>query len=71
MESIKTQVGGKHYSDMPIQPIEFVVKNNIPFMEANCIKYLCRHRSKNGAEDIKKVIHYCQMILDFYYKQED
>ena len=32
MESIKTQVGGKHYCEMPIQPIEFVVKNNIPFI---------------------------------------
>ena len=42
----KKQIGGDHYS-MPIQPAEFINKNNIPFAEGNAIKYLCRH-SKRG-----------------------
>lgn len=60
------QVGGGHYKDMAIQPIEFIVKNNIPYREANVIKYTCRHASKNKAEDIKKAIHYLEMILEDY-----
>lgn len=64
------QIGGNHYKVMPIQPIEFIVKNNIPFMEGNIIKYICRHRSKNKAEDIKKVIHYCKLILEFEYNEK-
>ena len=59
------QVGGNHYK-MPIQPIEFIVRNDIPYREGNVIKYVTRHKSKNGAEDIKKAIHYLEMILKDY-----
>ncbi len=59
------QVGGEHYK-MPIQPIEFIVKNDIPYREANAIKYITRHRKKNGREDIEKAIHYLEMILEDY-----
>ena len=69
MKATEKQEGGNHYKEMVIQPIEFIVKNQIPFMEANCIKYLCRHKNKKGAEDIKKVIHYCELILEFNYNK--
>lgn len=69
MDALKKQEGGSHYKEMAIQPIEFITANNIPFMEGNCIQYLCRHRSKNGAEDIKKVIHYCELMLQLYYEE--
>ena len=65
-QPLNKQVGGDHYKKFPIQPIEFIVKNNIPYREANAIKYVCRHRSKHGAEDIKKAIHYLEMILEEY-----
>ena len=61
----ETQVGGSHYQ-LEIQPIDFIVKNNIPFREANVIKYVTRHREKNGKQDIEKAIHYLQMILEDY-----
>lgn len=61
------QVGGNHYKDMVIQPSEFIHKNRIPWNDGNVIKYVCRHRSKNGAEDIKKAIHYLQLILEWEY----
>ena len=59
------QVGGEHYK-LPIQPIDFIIKNDIPFVEANVIKYVVRHRQKNGKEDIEKAIHYLQMLLETY-----
>lgn len=65
--ALDTQVGGDHYKNFRIQPIEFIFGNNIPFMEACCIKYLCRHRSKGKAEDIRKVMHYCKLILELEY----
>lgn len=67
--SKKKQVGGSHYQ-LPIQPIEYVVKNNIPYREACVIKYVTRHRSKNGLEDIEKAIHYLEMIKEDYIEQE-
>ena len=59
------QIGGDHYH-MAIEPIEFIVKNDIPYREANCIKYVVRHKKKGKAEDIKKAIHYLEMILKDY-----
>ena len=68
VSSLEKQVGGGHYKNYAIQPIEFVVKNNIPFREACAIKYAVRHADKNGAEDIRKAIHYLEMILEDYEK---
>lgn len=67
MSALEKQVSGSHYKDFPIQPVEFIHKNNIPYLEGNVIKYTCRHKSKNGKEDILKAIHYLQLILELQY----
>lgn len=61
------QVGGEHYSRFSIQPSEFIHKNNLGWCEGNVVKYVCRHQFKNGAEDIKKAIHYLQLLLQWVY----
>lgn len=66
-DAMSTQVGGSHYKDLAIQPIEFITKNNLGFCEGNIIKYATRHKSKNGAEDIRKIIHYARLILKLQY----
>jgi len=60
------QVGGGHYKDMLIQPIDFILKNGLGFCEGNVIKYISRHKAKNGPEDVRKAIHYCEMLLETY-----
>ena len=67
MSALDNQQGGNHYVSMVIQPIEYILKNNLGYMEANVIKYVSRHQSKGGPEDIKKAIHYLQMILELTY----
>ena len=59
----KKQVNGSHYKKYKIQPTEFCIKNNIPFAEGCVIKYVCRWRDKNGIEDLKKAIHYLEMLI--------
>lgn len=49
---------------MAIQPIEFIMKNNIGFCEGNIIKYICRYKDKNGKEDLLKIKHYVDLILE-------
>ena len=61
------QVGGNHYIDFEIMPIEYISKNKLDFLEGNIVKYVSRHRNKNGAEDIKKIIHYAELILELEY----
>jgi hypothetical protein len=65
--ALQKQVGGSHYAEMAIQPIEFITANNLSFLEGNIIKYVCRHRNKNGADDIKKAMHYCELLLQMEY----
>jgi hypothetical protein len=67
MSALDTQVSGQHYKNYIIQPVEFIVKNNIAFLEANVIKYVCRHRAKNGLEDLEKAEHYIQLAKELYY----
>lgn len=61
------QEGGDHYKKIPIQPVEYIVANDIAYREGNVIKYVTRHHTKNGAVDIKKAIHYLEMILETDY----
>ena len=64
------QIGGSHYKDCDIQPIDYIVKNNLDFLEGNVVKYITRHKTKGGIEDIRKVIHYAELILEKKYGKE-
>ena len=68
--STDVQIGGDHYKKYKIQPIEFYHANGVPFIEGSIIKYTMRHKEKNGAEDIKKVIHYAQLLLELEYGED-
>lgn len=58
---------GKGYSEFTIQPIDFIVKNNLGWHEGNAIKYIARHKFKNGVEDIDKAIHYLELLKEEFY----
>ena len=60
----QTQIGGRHYSDMTIQPIEFIHKNGLSFIQGNIIKYVCRYKSKGGIEDLNKAKHYIDLLIE-------
>ena len=70
MSALDYQAGGNHYNLMQIQPVEYIVKNNLGYLAGNVIKYISRHRNKGGADDIRKAIHYCELILQMEYDQE-
>ena len=65
-----TQVSGDHYKGYKIQPVEFIHANEIPYMEGNVIKYICRHRDKNGLADLEKAKHYIELLIELEYKDE-
>ena len=58
------QVGGNHYKDMKIQPIEYIQANNLGYCEGNVIKYVSRFKSKNGVEDLRKARHYIDLLIE-------
>lgn len=67
--ALAVQVGGQHYKSMKIQPVEYIHANSLPFIEGSVVKYVTRHRQKNGAEDIKKAIHFLNLLLELEYKE--
>jgi hypothetical protein len=64
MKSFKKQVGGNHYKKYKIQPIEFIIKNNIGFVEGNILKYILRFKEKGGVQDLLKAKHYIELLID-------
>ena len=67
MSALDVQEGGNHYQQFVIQPIEFITKNKIPFIEGNVIKYVCRNRNKNGIEDLRKAKHCIDLLIEMEY----
>lgn len=62
-----TQVGGTHYTEMAIQPVDYILANSLGFCEGNVIKYVSRWRKKNGIEDLKKARHYIDILIEQQY----
>lgn len=62
--ALENQVGGAHYKDLVIQPVEYIHSNNIPFIEGSCIKYLTRWREKGGVQDLQKVKHFIDLLIE-------
>lgn len=65
-EEAKQQVGGDHYQTA-IQPLDFIMANNLGFIEGNVIKYVVRHERKNGKQDLEKAIDYLNKLIAFRY----
>ena len=63
-EALTTQVGGGHYKDLVIQPVEYIHKNRIGFCEGSVIKYVTRWRDKGGIQDLKKAKHFIDLLIE-------
>ena len=64
---IKENVSPDYYARYDIEPISFIMRNNIPYAEGNVIKYVLRHDMKGGVEDIDKAIRYLELIKEERY----
>ena len=62
--ALSMQVGGSHYKDMPIQPVEYIHANAMGYLEGNVVKYVSRWRNKNGIADLEKAKHYIELLID-------
>ena len=64
---IKENVSPEYYARYDIEPVSFIMRNQIPFAEGSVIKYVLRHDMKGGVEDIDKAIRYLEMIKEEKY----
>ena len=61
------QEGGSHYKNLKIQPMQYALENKLDYAQANVVKYVTRHKEKNGKEDLLKAIHNLELMIEFYY----
>lgn len=64
MDPTLYQIGGNHYTNGAIQPIEYILANDLDFCEGNVVKYVTRWRHKNGLEDLMKARHYLDFLIE-------
>jgi hypothetical protein len=62
-----TQVGGDWYKTLAIQPLEYCHKNNLNMAESGIVKYVTRHKAKDGKKDLLKARHLIDMLIEMEY----
>lgn len=65
---MKDNTNPSHYIDLNIQPIDFIIENNLSFCIGNAVKYISRYKNKNGIEDLKKAIWYIKKEIELEEK---
>lgn len=63
LHPLASQVGGNHYKDMVIQPIQFITANNLGFLEGCIVKRISRWKIKGGVEDLEKIKHEVDLLI--------
>ena len=56
--------GPGHYKDKPLQVWDYVIANNLGYLEGNVVKYVSRWRQKGGVEDLRKAKHYIEKLIE-------
>ena len=58
------QVAGTHYKDKAIQPWDYIIANELGYLEGNIVKYVSRWKDKGGLDDLKKAQHYLAKLIE-------
>ena len=58
------QPGGDHYITKAIQPWDYIIANDLGFMEGSVIKYVSRWKTKGGLEDLEKAKHFIDKLIE-------
>ena len=62
------QIAGTHYKGKAIQPWDYIVGNNLGYLEGNIVKYVSRWKDKGGVDDLKKARHYLDKLIETQVK---
>ena len=70
-DPLTAQVGGDHYKNLVIQPVEYITANNLSYLQGSVIKYVTRYQNKNGVEDLEKAKWYLNRLIKTIGEDED
>ena len=55
---------GNHYKQGNIEVIDFILDQDMDYLTASVMKYICRWRYKNGLEDLKKAQWFLKKLIE-------
>lgn len=63
MSANDKQIGGQHYK-LNIEPWDYIIANDLGYLEGNIVKYVSRYKAKNGVQDLEKALHYLEKLIE-------
>ena len=67
MSANDIQVGGTHYQGKELQHWDLVDMYDWDYFQAQIIKYVMRHKGKNGLQDLQKAGHFLEKYIELRY----
>tara|TARA_R100000900_G_scaffold95730_1_gene74222 strand:- start:98 stop:424 length:327 start_codon:yes stop_codon:yes gene_type:complete len=65
-----TSIRPKYYAKYKIDPWTFIIENQLGMDVGSVVKYVVRHKDKNGVEDLNKAIKCIEMMKEYYYNEK-
>lgn len=59
--ALNTQIGGSHYKNMAIQPVELIARLKFDFIQGSIVKYISRDKEGKRLQDLQKAKHFCEL----------
>jgi len=60
---MKDHINPSHYKQGSIETIEYILDQDMNYLEGNIIKYVSRYKYKNGLEDLEKAQWYLNKLI--------
>jgi len=68
-EQSQPVVNTDHYNNNT-DVFDFIAAQGLSFAEGNIVKYICRHRKKNGLVDLSKAKHYLELLMKEQFNKD-
>ena len=60
----KNPINPSHYRQGNIEVIDFILDQDMDYLEGNVVKYVSRYKYKNGLEDLHKALWYLERLIE-------
>ena len=64
MVKSKDKINPEYYIGTKIQVSDFIHEFNLDYFQGNIVKYVVRHKQKNGIEDYEKALHCIELLIE-------
>jgi len=54
----------KHYNERKMEPLDYIIANELDFLEGNIVKYITRYTYKGGVNDLLKARTYLEKLIE-------